>query len=68
MNVDGTVSIKNRECSGIECNKCCDIQQNKKIYPDLKSPDFVFSNDQTERERYSKLLELNGLDVNKLIM
>lgn len=68
MNVDGTVSIKNRECSGIECNKCCDIQHNKKIYPDLKSPDFVFSNDQTERERYSKLLELNGLGVNKLIM
>jgi hypothetical protein len=68
MNTDGTISIQNRECSGIECNKCCDIQHNKKIYPDMKSPDFVFSNDQTERERYSKLLELNGLGVNKLIM
>jgi len=65
---DGTIIIEKRDCSGIECNKCCDIQHNKKIYPDLKSPDFVFENDNTEREKYSRLLELNGLGVSNLQM
>ncbi len=65
---DGTISIRERDCSGIECNKCCDIQHNKQIYPDLKSPDFVFENDHTEREKYSRLLELNGLGVSTLQM
>jgi hypothetical protein len=65
---DGTLTIQDSDCSGIECNKCCDIQNNKNIYPNLKSPDFVFDNDHTEREKYSRLLELNGLGVSNLIM
>ena len=68
MSVDGTSRIEDRQCSGVECNKCCDIQNDRKIYPNLKSPDFVFDGDQTERERYSDLLNLNGISVNKLIM
>jgi hypothetical protein len=65
---DGTSRIEDRQCSGVECNKCCDIQHDRKIYPNLKSPDFVFDGDQTERERYSELLNLNKIGVNNLIM
>jgi hypothetical protein len=68
MTADGTIKIEDRQCSGVECNKCCDIQHDRKIYPNLKSPDFVFDGDQTERERYSNLLNVNGIGVNKLIM
>ena len=67
MTADGNLVIKDRQCVGIECNKCCDIQQNKHIYPNLKSPDFVFENDTVERLKHTNELKLNGLEVNKLI-
>jgi hypothetical protein len=67
MTADGNLVIKDRQCVGIECNKCCDIQQNKHIYPNLKSPDFVFENDVVERLKYANELKLNGLEVNKIL-
>ena len=67
MTADGYSVIKERQCSGIECNKCCDIQLNKKIYPNLKSPDFVFPNDQLERAKYSEILSKNQLGLDNLI-
>ena len=67
MTADGYSVIKERECSGIECNKCCEIQLNKKIYPNLKSPDFVFPNDQLERAKYSEILNRNQLGLDNLI-
>jgi hypothetical protein len=66
MTADGYSVIRERECSGIECNKCCDIQLKKNIYPDMKSPDFVFENDQIERVKHKQLLERTGLGVDTL--
>ena len=68
MTADGYSVVKERKCSGIECNKCCDIQLKKNIYPDLKSPDFVFENDQIERAKHKELLQRNGLGVDNLII
>jgi hypothetical protein len=68
MTADGYSVVKERKCSGIECNKCCDIQHKKNIYPDLKSPDFVFENDQIERSKHKELLQRNGLGVDNLII
>jgi len=68
ITADGYSSIKDRECSGIECNQCCDIQLNKTIYPELVSPDFIFENDEIERKKYARLLEMKGLKVDKIII
>ncbi len=67
MTADGYSVIKERTCTGVECNKCCDIQLNKKIYPNLKSPDFVFPNDQLERAKYKELLSKNQLGIDDLL-
>ena len=61
IQADGSSIIIDRECSGIECYKCCDIQHNKNIYPNLKSPDFVFPKDQLERLKHKTVLESNKL-------
>ncbi len=68
ITADGYSIINDRECNGIECNKCCDIQHSKSIYPNLKSPDFVFENDQIERTKHKDLLMANGLGVDSLII
>ena len=68
ITADGYSIIKDRECSGLECNKCCDTQHSKTIYPNLKSPDFVFENDQTERTKHKDMLIVNGLGVDSLIV
>ena len=34
-----------KDCSGENCFNCCEEQKNKKIYPNLKSPHYMFSND-----------------------
>jgi hypothetical protein len=68
MTADGYSVIKERKCSGIECNKCCDIQHKKNIYSNLESPDFVFENDQLERVKYKTLFENKGLGVDSLII
>lgn len=41
-------NIKN--CMGDDCYTCCDKQKNKKKYPNLKSPDYMFSNDYSKRK------------------
>ena len=68
ITADGYSIINDRECSGLECNKCCDIQHSKAIYPNLQSPDFVFENDQTERTKHKDILIKNGLGVDSLII
>jgi hypothetical protein len=32
-------------CLGEECFECCEEQEDRKKYPNLKSPDYIFSND-----------------------
>jgi hypothetical protein len=68
ITANGNTIIKERVCTGIECNKCCDIQHSKNIYPNLKSPDFVFENDQTERVKYKDMLEQSGIGVDSLLL
>ena len=58
MTADGKTIITNRECSGIECNKCCDVQNDKDLYPNLKSPDYAFTNDTDERNKHSQIDEM----------
>jgi hypothetical protein len=58
MTADGKTIITNRECSGIECNKCCDVQNDKDLYPNLKSPDYAFTNDTDERNKHSQVDEM----------
>lgn len=36
-------NIKN--CKGESCYNCCDEQKNRNKYPNLKSPDYIFKND-----------------------
>ena len=36
-------------CKGETCFTCCEDQKDKTKYPNLKSPDYMFSNDYTER-------------------
>ena len=52
--------IKDDYCKGLNCNMCCEEQKNKKIYPNLKSPDYVFENDFNERLNYSNLFKDNN--------
>ena len=35
----------NNYCKGINCNMCCDDQKDRNKYPNLKSPDYIFSKD-----------------------
>ena len=41
-----------KNCSGTDCYTCCSEQKNKKKYPYLNSPDYMFGNDKTERNRF----------------
>lgn len=34
-----------KDCSGENCFNCCEEQKNRKIYPKLNSPHYIFSND-----------------------
>lgn len=43
-------NCKNKNCKGIYCNLCCKQQKNKKKYPNLKSPDYMFNNDKFDRD------------------
>jgi hypothetical protein len=36
-------------CRGLNCNKCCEDQKNKSLYPNLASPDYAFPNDFNDR-------------------
>ena len=37
-------------CKGEQCFTCCDQQKNRRKYPYLKSPDYIFSNDHSDRK------------------
>lgn len=39
-------------CSGYKCNHCCRDQKDPSKYPNLKSPDYVFEKDDSERIVY----------------
>lgn len=38
-------NCKKKKCLGTECFKCCGDQLDRKKYPNLKSPDYIFKND-----------------------
>lgn len=42
---------------------CCDKQNDKSIYPNLKSPDYVYNNDEIDRINASSELTGNGLSL-----
>lgn len=65
---DGYYKIVDRQCSGIECNMCCDHQKDKTLYQKQVSPDYAFENDQTVREKHNDILNKMGLGVNKFII
>jgi hypothetical protein len=39
-----------KDCLGDDCYTCCDEQKNRKKYPNLKSPDYMFFNDYSDRK------------------
>lgn len=53
------------DCIGIDCYKCCNDQLDKKLYPNLESPDFSFQNDMFIREQKEnrELLESKNLKI-----
>ena len=53
---------RKKGCKGLECNMCCEEQKNKKLYPNLKSPDYVFSKDVKERLEHKDILKENKLN------
>ena len=59
---------KDSVCKGFDCNKCCDQQNDKSLYPNLKSPDYAFHQDYFERTKYLNLFEKNKLSPVKLIL
>ena len=60
-------NCKKQECSGIECNMCCEEQKDSEKYPNLNGPDYAFSNDFNERIKHSNYFENNNLTPIKLI-
>ena len=38
-----------KDCLGEDCVTCCKEQSNREKYPDLNSPDYIFKNDQSQR-------------------
>ena len=40
-------------CIGEKCYTCCEDQKDRRKYPKLKSPDYIFSNDHLERNKSS---------------
>lgn len=67
MTSDGQTIIKERDCSGIECNKCCDLQMDPELYPNLKSPDYAFPGDLNERIKNEKILKQQNLGIQTLL-
>jgi hypothetical protein len=44
---------------------CCKEQRNKSLYPNLKSPDYMFLGDEPDRRRYKEFLAKKGLHWNR---
>jgi hypothetical protein len=60
-------NCKKDNCSGIECNMCCEEQKDSEKYPNLNGPDYAYPNDFNERIKYSNYFENNNLTPIKLI-
>lgn len=67
ITVDGQSLIKERDCAGVECNKCCHLQTNSKLYTNLKSPDYAFQGDQIDRKQEQSSLNRLGLGLDSLV-
>ena len=51
-----------------EIGKCCEAQRDRKKYPHLKGPDFVFRGDQPQRERHYTMTKCKTNDNDTKIM
>ena len=60
-------NCKKQDCTGIECNMCCDDQKDSEKYPNLNGPDYAYPNDFNERIKHSNYFENNNLTPIKLI-
>jgi hypothetical protein len=60
-------NCKKQDCTGIDCNMCCDDQKDSEKYPNLNGPDYAYPNDFNERIKHSKYFENNNLTPIKLI-
>lgn len=58
---------ENDTCIGLNCNKCCEDQKDKKKYPNLNGPDYAFEKDFKERIKYSDLFKKKNISPIKLI-
>jgi len=61
-------NCKKKECSGLECNMCCEDQYDKKLYPNLDGPDFAFDNDFDERIKYTNYFESKQISPISIIV
>lgn len=59
---------KTDDCSGIECNMCCEQQKDPKLYPNLEGPDYSYPNDYNERIKHSKSFEQKNMTPISLIV
>ena len=57
----------NKSCIGLNCNKCCEEQKDKKKYPNLNSPDYAFEKDYEERIKHSNIFKKKNISPIKLI-
>lgn len=58
---------KNKNCSGLKCNQCCEEQKNRNLYPELETPDFAFKDDYTSRIANKEQLKKRGLKADKML-
>ena len=56
-----------KDCTGLDCNKCCEDQKNKKLYPNLISPDYAFPKDFHDRIKNKKSFQSKNMSPIKLI-
>ena len=54
-------------CRGLNCNKCCEEQKDKVLYPNLKSPDYAFDNDNQSRINFTDTFKKNNMSPIKLL-
>jgi hypothetical protein len=70
--IDGNKPIcynckKTDECSGMDCNMCCEEQKDSKLYPNLDGPDYAYPNDYNERMKYMRDFESKNMAPISLI-
>ena len=58
---------KNKNCSGITCNQCCEEQKDRYLYPELDTPDFAFKDDYTARIASKEQLKKRNLKADKML-